>query len=411
MKIFITSLHQNMLSFLKSPALWVVIVMPIFILFTIGSIYPASWVLPQIITLSIMIVSFLSVGIQYSNYRKTQFFRTVRNTSVPVYLIILGTVIVVSIVSFCLSIFLMITTFFFTNAVPILCQTIDNVNIVALQPYRNLLDETAFYSTFSFSSVHWLKLIYSLLISVIMTSLFAVMIANLITNERVYILISLFYITIYIMLGGIIFPLSVIYQSEFLEVLSFLIPNVHTNSLIISSLDSGVGTAMAGTKQYIHSLDNYLESIASLNSSGIYEPNWEILLGLTEDGDQINNVVGDDFLQIGAIISVSPYLFIILNLIGQILSDFLGISSNIDTAHALRALFVILGLIDLFGENNFNLVYSNIKDISYEIDVALNSIFISGNAFSLDSFGLRSNLIPLFVIIVSFPTFIKVVMS
>lgn len=405
MRNFVTALHQNMIAFLKSSALWVVAIMPIFILFTIGTIYPASWILPQIITLSIIIVCFLSVGIQYNNYRKTNFFRTTKNTSVSVLMIVIGTVITVSTVSFFMTIFLMILTFLFTIAVPVLCQTVDNVNIEAISEYREYIQDTAFFSTFSFETIQWLKLIYSLLISVLMTSLLAVMIANLVKNEKAYIVISLFYIIIYILLGGILFPLAVVYQSEILKVLSILIPNVHTNSLLISSLNNSMSQSLEGFTEYVENLRKWLIDVA-YSENGVYNPNFSVLF------DNSIHIEGDDLLYLPAIFSIAPWLTPAAIEVFAIIGDLTGMYSTNDVYGVLRIMFIIIGAVQMFGNTDhagFSDFYIGTYQVTQNLWISLNSIYFAQNAFEWTTFGMTSNIIPLFIMAISLPTFIKVV--
>ncbi len=393
-----TSLHQNFVVFAKSPALLILLIMPLSLLFLIGSITPVAWILPHIITLSIIVICFLSVGVQYNEYRKANFFRTVKSSKMSTVDLVLGTFIVTFVVAFFLSISLMVVAWFFTMAIPILSQTIDNIKIDAIEQWQSFLQDDAFLSTFSFENVKWLWFIYSIIISIAMTSLIAIMVGNVIRTTKGYILFSILYIILFVLLSGLSIPLHLITSNQFTNIAANLLPNFHTNALISSSINSGVAIQSAEYSTYLDNIAEWLKS--------------------TYEGGEVNfyfppELEGEDPFDMTIIYSTFPFLLIGLTGIVDLVNGLFGflgpnLQLNLEPnmASFLGVTFMITNFLfkDTYIANASQIVYQ-LSNLS----LAFSSVYSIPYTFNYDMYSLTKNLLPIIFMLLSVPSFILVV--
>lgn len=273
------SIHHNIVVFAKSPASIVVSILPIFILILLGSIYPVVWVLPQIISLSIIIICTTSVGFQYYEYRQTKFFRVARGSENSVFNIVLGTFITTVIFSVIISGTLIVVTWFFTNAIPILNQTIENVQIEPLNSYGQYIEDVAMFTTFSLSNISWFLFFYSVMIAIVMTSLLSIAVGTLFKTINGYVVFSMIYIFIYIIFGGIAIPWFMLQTSQLLTIIQTLIPSTLPANLISSSINHQVQLDIQEYINYCELVSNTLvEAIQSDNPSKIIREIYNVSL-------------------------------------------------------------------------------------------------------------------------------------
>lgn len=306
------SMHHNFIMFGKSPAIIVAGIVPLLLLIITGSIRPVAWILPTTISLSVIIICFLSVGLQYEEYRKTKFARNITNTDLSMAHICLGTFLVVFFTTMAISLFLMIFTWFFTLAVPLLCQTIDNINVEGLSQYESYMDDVSLFSTFSFADVEWIHFFYSLVITIVMTSLFAIMFSVILNTQKSYILVSMIYILMFILFSGLIIPVEIIERQNILSIISKLIPNVHTNNLISSSV----------TPSFLKTTDDYVVYLSQLTGWG--ESTIDYLGTNSDKTDLVAHVMpfikldGQDPFDISLFYAIAPWVPSLLMATGSV---------------------------------------------------------------------------------------------
>lgn len=390
-----TSLQQNFIIFAKSPAAIITIVLPLFLLFTIGTITPVAWILPQIITLSIISISFLSIGVQYNEYRKTNFFKTNKTTQVKNSVIILGTFIVTFVISTAVIFSLFVLTWFFTQAVPILSQTVDNVRIPGLESIQAILKNQAIFSTFSFENIKWIEFIYSVLISIIMTSLLAILIGNLIPSFKVYTLFSIFYITIFILLSGLIIPQQSINNVEAVRIISEIIPNINTSNMIETSMGTNISSQIGPYTIYLDGLSQFMKNVIENPDSISYQDLQKLIAG------------GIDPFDLSFLINAYPMLATFIIDAVTIVNNLFGTSYNPDSA----TLFFVIIIVEKnsYSADSFIKYVQDLVNFIDKINLEFHSIVNIPNAFGVNLYGLKTNLIPILIMIISIPTFIKVV--
>ena len=393
MKGLRASLQQNFIVFSKSPAVIIVTILPILLLFTIGTITPVAWILPQIITLSIISISFLSIGVQYNEYRKTNFFKTNKSTQVKTSTLIMGTFIVTLVVTLAIIFFLLILTWFFTQAIPILSQTTDNVRIPGLEEIQAMLKDQAIFSTFSTRNIKWIEFIYSILISIIMTSLFAILVGNIIPSFKAYTLFTMFYLIIFILLSGIIIPKQIINENETIKIISEIVPNINTSNMLESSMGIGISSQIGPYTNYLNGLIDWMQSVdngASLN--------YNDLQSYLKDGI--------DPFELSFLINAYPMISTFIVDVVAISNDFFGTSYTPDSSSLL---FIIVIFEKVFFTDNFHAGLDNLINFILNIRNQFSSIFIINDAFGINIYGLKTNILPILIILISIPTFVKVV--
>lgn len=386
-KNIINSVHQNFVIFSKTPAAIMVIILPISILILLGSIYPVVFVLPQLITLTIIIISFSSVAIQYHEFRETKFFKTNRNSNIPTWMLILGTFIVVLVVSLFMSFTLILLTWFLTNPLQILNQTIDNMNIDSLDEFKPYIDNLAFFTTFSLSNINWFLLIYSVILSIIMTSLFAIMVSQIFKNIKTYSLFAMLYILIFIIFGGVIIPYYIILDSPLLLILQNFIPNIHTNDLILSSLNSETMKLVDSIEIYSNDMLKWMEEIENSSLS-----QWKYPPTL----DNFN------LLDITIVFVSIPWAKNFIETLAGFLNQFTNNSINPDSS--FLTLFSLL-IAKILGENEFDNVFSIFNLLYVSLNDMLSQLFPT-YSFSNQILAIKSNLFPYIIILISLPNFI-----
>ncbi len=394
MKNFITSLHQNFIMFSKSPSVLIIIFLPLTLLFISGTIYPVSWILPEVITISIVVICFLSVGIQFNEYKISNFFRTTKNTNITTANLILGTFVVTFVITLFLSIFLMIVTWFFTSAVPVLSQTIDNVKIDFISNFQGFLKDKAFFSTFSFSNINWGLFIYSLVLSIVMTSLFSIFIGSLFQNIKTYILFTMIYLVVYLIVSGLVIPPYLLSSKKSLVFISNLIPNYHTNILIDSSLNSNVGTEIDQYTLYLDSLSEWVSSTYDFENNVI---NFDAF-------QEFPDIPGLDPIDTTIIFSILPWLNWLIFLLFSFFNE-IGLGLSFETSYAIFVALRIASIIfDSASYLNFQGIILNFLN---NISLTFKYFNFYQYAFNGDFFSFKVNIIPYIIILISFPFFIK----
>ncbi len=406
------AIHQNIVTFFKTPASLILAILPVSMLFIFGSIYPVTNVLPHIITISIICVSFTFVGIQFIEYRQNKFFRTNKSISMPNSVFLLGTFVVLVLILIVSSFTLIVITWFFTNAIPVLQQTIDNMNFDEISSIKHIIEGTPIFSTFNISNINWLMFTYGLLVSVTMTSLLAIFVGGLFKSVKSYTVLTLTYLILFISLGGLAIPWNAIQESQTLSFLSALIPNTHTNNLMISAMNYG---HVENAKSYIafsNEMCIWINDIYNnLYLTGLLDvPALQGIINIINYADHpaIEEWMSDP-LESGIVPSVWPWLEGWM----QTLGDFFG-NLNIPTRSEFVVYFGLIaraisnsqsgGLASINVPALLNSYYSFYHGISSTL-----TFLLQPNAFDLSTqYGLVTNIFPLLIILLSLPNFILI---
>lgn len=397
MKSLRASLQQNFIVFSKSPAAIIVAILPFLLLFSIGSIIPVAWILPQVITLSIISISFLSIGVQYNEYRKTRFFKTNKTTQIKTSTIILGTFIVTFVVSIAIIFTLLILTWFFTQAIPILSQTADNVRIPGFENIQAKLKDEAIFSTFNISNINWVEFIYSILISIIMTSLFAILIGNIIPSFKAYTLFTMFYLVVFILLSGLTIPKQLINDNETVRIISEIIPNINTSNLIETSMHTNISTQVEPYTKYLNGMRDFFQNVLDEKEEFDYNTLQEYISG------------GIDPFDLSFLINTYPMISTLIIDSIQIINNLFGTSYLLDSSSFFFFVADVVWYVS--PDDVFIFVIENYIVFLTNLSNAFNEIFNVPNSFGANIYGLKTNLIPILIIFISLPSFIKVVSS
>ncbi len=424
------AIKHNFITFTKTPAALILAILPVIMLFVFGFIYPVTNILPHVITISIITVSFSFVGIQFIEYRQNRFFRTNKSISMPNSNFILGTFITLLIILTISTLTLLNIAWFFSSPIPILQQTVDNVYFEELDPIKHIISGQEFFSGFEVSNINPFKFIYSMLVSIVMTSLFAIMIGSIFKSVKSYTVLTLSYLILYIVLGGLAIPYNIIHKSAALTFLSEMIPNTHTNNLLSASMNEG---HVIDAYQYI----NYTEAVQvwatevveKFNDGLLFpevSPNPDGGFGwIVNDIKDPNGVINSAFEEMGMpdieegwldplksslISSAFPWFNGFIQTASELLG-FLGIQLEPDVISISKFFYVATYLTDNstdYGQLQvgFAEMISTVYYLYGSIGDSL-ELMIRPNPFAItERYGLATNLIPLIVIILTLPNFI-----
>lgn len=410
MKNLYYAVHQNMVTFFKTPAAFILAILPVTILFVFGTLYPATMVLPNVITISIISVAFTFVGIQFIEYRQNKFFRTNKNLSMPNSTFLFGTFLVLIILLLITTFTLVVITWFFTNAVPILEQTIDNLNFESLNSIKHLIEGMPVFSNFDIANIDWALFFYGMVVSIIMTSLIAIVVGSVFKSVKSFTVLTLTYLVLFISLGGLAVPMNIIKSNNLLLMLSSLIPNTHTNNLMMSAMNYG----------HIKNADSYIAyaDATTVWLSDIYKMYGEGVFHVEGVPGGIGAIVGNvgspeyedwmtDPLESGLVSTIWPWMEGWM----QSLSD-LFLNIDIPSRTQFFVYFSLIGdgfygaVNGKFYDENFDQLIRNMYDFYHNLSLTLSSLQME-NAFDLTTkYGLATNLIPLILILVCLPNFI-----
>lgn len=428
------SIKHNFVTFTKTPAFLILATLPIIMLLVFGSIYPATNVLPHIITISIITVSFSFVGIQFIEYRQNRFFRNNKSISMPNTTFILGTFITLLIILSITSITLLNITWFLTSPIQLLQESVDNVYFEEIDSIKYLLSGKPFFSTFEITNIDIWLFSYSMLLSIVMTSLFAIMLASLFSSVKSYTVLTLSYLILYIVLGGLALPYNVIHQSAELTFLSNMIPNTHTNNLLTAAMNQGHVDNAYDYVYFTEAVCDWLQSIIDLGNEGELFPQWsnEQLTSFNwmQDLKNPNGVIQSglnamgmpeieegwlDPLQSALIFSAFPWV----NAFIQTVSEFLGLVgiSEVEVLADKGTLWVLqIWYVSVFVATNttdfgqaqdgfyevLNVVYNTYSSLGESLE-----LMIRPNPFTFDNkYGIITNAVPFILILLTLPNFI-----
>ncbi len=424
MKNLYISIKHNLITFSKTPASLILVTLPVLMLFVFGTIYPVTNILPQVITVSIITVSFSFIGIQFIEYRQNKFFRTNKSISMPNSVFILGTFITLSILLAIASFTLLTITWFFSQPIPILQQTVDNVYYEEIDPIKQFLEGKIFFSDFAISNINWFKFTYAMMLSVVMTSLFAIFVGSVFKSVKSFTVLTLAYLVLYIVLGGLALPYNVIHQSPALTFLSELIPNTHTNNLLSASMNEGHIENAYNYIYYTEAITEWVSHINDLLNDG------SLLLAQGEGAIQgiidtqgmpaaISAVMGDlsligvpevepewlDPLKTEIVATIWPWISSFLDTLGDLLFN---INIKPDPVIVLRIWYVIA----LFGDHDQLAGYQEALSLFNHYYFVLGdslALFVHPDPFTLSTlYGRKTNLIPYVLILLTLPNFIMI---
>ncbi len=426
--ILYIAIKNNFVTFSRTPAALILVILPVVMLFIFGTIYPVTNILPHIITVSIITVSFSFVGIQFIEYRQNRFFRTNSSISMPNSVFICGAFITLCIVLTLSTITLINISWLFSTPIPILQQTVDNIYYEELDPIKQFIDGEAFFSSFSISNISFVLLSYSMLVSIVMTSLFAILLASMFKSVKSYTVLTLSYLILYIVLGGLAIPYNVIQKSQALTFLSDMIPNTHTSSLLNASFNKGHIEDAYDYIYYTNAIYDWTNSVITHYNDGklfgllsLPEYSDGIKLGVIFGDPAINEIIMGELDLIGSpdidpewldplksqiIAQMYPWLNPVIQNLNQILGGFGDINVEADTVSLLKAWYIgsyTEGRTDTFMEaiQASGQLYKSLGDSLY--------LMIRPNPFSLSTkYGIVTNLIPMIIILISLPNFILI---
>ncbi len=405
-----SAVKHNLITFSKTPASLILVILPLMMLFVFGTIYPVSNILPHVITVSVITVSFSFVGIQFIEYRQNKFFRTNKSLSISNSTFILGTFITLMIILMIASLTLTTITWFFSQPVPILQQTVDNIYYDEIDPIKQYLNGEEFFSAFKVEYINWLKFMYAMLVSIVMTSLFAILVGSMFKSVKSFTVLTLTYLILYVVLGGLALPYNVIHQSTALTFLSDLLPNTHTNNLLTSSMNEGNVKAAYNYINYSDAVCKWIVDINDRAANGEFYVILDIPTLFSDMASLGGPIVEEDWMDPIAsdvVMSYFPWMFGLFQTVGDLLFNIpLEINAKSLMLISYVAAFTNDGgahAVATFTQTNA-LIYSVYHTIGQSL-----SLMIHPDPFDFQTkYGIMNNVYPFIIILLTLPNFILI---
>ncbi len=324
-----------------------------------------------------------------------------------------GTFLTLIITMLVTSFTLIVITWFFTNAVPVLQQTIDNMNFEGIENIKHLIDGTPVFSTFDISNINWLMFAYGITVSIVMTSLLAIFIGTMFKSVRSFTVLTLTYLILFIALGGLAIPVNVINQSDVLTVLSGLIPNTHTNNLMISAMNNGHIESAKAYVAYSNAMCDWLAEIYDANELGVFAVDGAGA-GIGAVVDNLGHPELEDWmsdpLESGIVPSAWPWLEGWMQSISDL---FLNIDIPSRSEFFVYFAYIGSGLVQTFnGSHLFNEGFAEVTNNLYSFynGVSVSLAYLQQkSAFDFTTtYAVLTNVIPLLLSLLLLPNFILI---
>ncbi len=403
------AIKHNFVTFAKTPASMILVILPVVMLFVFGVIYPVGTVLPQVITISIITVSFSFVGIQFIEYRQNKFFRTNKSISMSNSVFILGTFITLVLILTLASMTLITITWFFTQPIHLLQQTVDNIYYDEIDSLKQFLTGKEFFSAFTIANINWIEFAYAMCMSIVMTSLLAILVGSMFKSVKSFTVLTLTYLILYVVLGGLALPYNVIHQSTALTFLSELIPNTHTNNLITTAMNEGNTEDAYNYIYYTNAICDWTSNIVDLYNNGqIY--NSTDLNVIMDELDLIGtpevNEEWLDPLQSGLVSVMFPWADPLMQTLSEL---FFGIKIELDPISVITTWYWVTALgDDIDTQEGFIEIVVTFYTLYNDIGTSL-ELLIHPDPFTLKTtYGIITNAIPALIIVLTLPNFILI---
>lgn len=240
--------YLQLINFIKSPAIFIATILPLILLLTMGYVYPVSWTLPSIVTMTTVALVFFLFGSQLSDLKRTGMIKQIQTSHITkvklISTIILFTVIIVIIVTG----WLFLWAWFLTEAVPFLAQDWSRMN------FFTEIGHVRFLSAMRWETFNYGFVLLSILLTILVSIALIMIIVSLTNRQETFLGFTVAYLIAFSVGGGVLFPDILLDTVNVSNPIAKIFPTYYTNNFVISSVGIGIKEELKPQMDYIQYL-------------------------------------------------------------------------------------------------------------------------------------------------------------